>query len=386
MIAEERTDVLPFRRVPGTVVLQPTPLCNMRCTYCYLPDLSDGRRMDVQIPKLLADQIARYSTPTCIELRWHAGEPLTTGRKHLAQLLEPFEALRRDGRVRHSLQTNATLVNDDWCSFFKQYEVDVGVSIDGPRWANSRRRTLSGAETFDRALRGIECLRGHHIGISVIAVVSLADVPRIVDQAADYLQFFVSIGAHAVGFNVEETEGRHRVGGDCRDTLVRAFWEALFAAWVDADCQPIVRDFAGILRFAEASLSGIRTTSPVDLLPTVTCDGDVVVLSPELAGYRDPSYDDFKAGNLYEETLDEILGKAPSLRYVREFREGARWCSDHCPYFSFCRAGQASNRYFEHGHFVTALTEFCQHSRRMPFDVVVGTPAWAPPESRATDD
>lgn len=362
-----------FRPLPSTVVVQPTPLCNMRCTYCYLPDVSDRRRIDVALVAKLAEELASFPEGHCTEIRWHAGEPLTIGIDYFLQLLEPFEQLRRGGRVRHSLQTNATLIDAAWCEVFGRYGLDVGVSLDGPRWANRQRRTLSGAETFDRTMRGIGCLRSQDVGFSIIAVVSIADMPRIVDEADDYLAFFRSTGAQVVGFNVEETEGHHRVASD-EAGAVRSFWQALFSAWVEADCRPRVREFVGVLAFARASLAGAHDIRPVDLLPTVTCDGDVVVLSPELAGYRDDRYRDFKVGNLYEQSLGDILRLAPSAGYVQEFLEGATQCRDHCRYFAYCRAGQASNRYFEHGDFASSETMFCRRTRQMPFDVVLGLP------------
>jgi uncharacterized protein len=361
---------LEFLEYPSTVVLQPTPLCNMRCTYCYLPDVSDRHRMDVNLVQDIATDLETRPKGHRTEVRWHAGEPLTIGVDYLGQLMAPLEDLRVDGRVTHSLQTNATLVNDRWCELFHRYDVDVGVSIDGPAWANRRRRTLSGAETFDRTMRGIACLRKHSLSFSIIAVVSLDDMPRIIERPAEYLDFFRSTGAKMIGFNVEETEGHHVTG--VAPGIVESFWHALFDAWVAGGGQPKVRDFIGVLEFARQSLAGQRRLRPIDLLPTVTWNGDVTVLSPELAGYRDANYGDFRIGSLRESSLSEVLSRAETTGYVREFQEGAEHCRATCRYFAYCRAGQASNRYFEHGDFVTAETTFCQRTRQILFDVVVG--------------
>lgn len=369
MVAEA-FEFSPYARM---VVLQPTPLCNMRCIYCYLPDLADGRRMDPAIPGILAAEIATYPPNRVVEVRWHAGEPLTVGTDGLVELLEPFEGLRREGRVRHSLQTNATLVTPEWCELLLLYGVDVGVSIDGPRWANGRRRTLSGAETFDRTLAGVDLLRRYGVPFSVIAVVSLGNMPEIVDRAPEYLAFFERIGATEVGFNIEETEGRHRVT-EPAPGQVRAFWRAVFDAWLGAGGVPVVRDFARVLTFAEASLNHLWRIARPDLVPTVMCDGDVVLLSPELAGYHDHRYEDFKVGNVYDEPLGAILRRGPSATYVQEFLDGTARCQHTCRYFDYCGGGHASNRYFEHGDFVVNETSFCRSSRQTPFDVVLGLP------------
>ena len=360
-----------FSPFAGTLVLQPTPLCNMRCTYCYLANLSDRSRMAPDIPRKLASELAAYPLGHPVEVRWHAGEPLTVGVDHFSSLLEPFEPLRRAGRLRHTLQTNGTLIDDAWCELFRRHAVGVGVSLDGPRWANGERRTLSGAQTFDRAMAGIDRLRSHHLPLSVIAVVTSANIPEIVDRASEYFDFFRSIDAREIGFNLEEQEGKHSVD-PIAPARVRAFWNAVFDAWVAADCTPRIRDFQRVLSFAAASLEGSTEVRPVDPMPTVTWDGNVVLLSPELAGCRDERHGDFTVGNVRDGALTALIERGLEQPYVREFCEGSERCREQCRYFDYCRGGQASNRYFEHGDFVTNETEFCRSSRQAPFDVLVG--------------
>jgi uncharacterized protein len=360
-----------FSAHAGTVVVQPTPLCNMRCAYCYLDDLSNRSRMDPVLARRLAVDLAACPPGHCTEIRWHAGEPLTLGVERFQQLLEPFEELRGDGRVRHTLQTNGTLIDAGWCALFDRHGIGVGVSIDGPRWANRDRRTLSGAETFDRAMRGIQCLTEHGVRFKTISVVTFAALPTIVERSAEYFDFFRSLGPIEVGFNIEEQDGSHRVGAT-DDRLVRAFWRAIVDRWCAAGGQPRVRDLARVTEFARLSLAGFDDRRLVDPLPTVAHNGDVVLLSPELSGCRDRRYGDFTVGNLHEDRLSTIVARGLRADYVDEFREGAERCRSHCRYFDYCRAGQASNRYYEHGDFVTNETSFCRHSRQAPFDAVVG--------------
>ena len=363
-------NALTFSPRAGTLVLQPTPLCNMRCNYCYLSDLGDRSRMGPEIPLKLAADLDSYPGEEAIEIRWHAGEPLTVGVEHFTRLLEPFEHLRSEGRLRHRVQTNATLISDAWCDLFRHYGVGVGVSIDGPRWANGERRALSGAETFERATKGITRLRDHGIRFSAIAVVRSVNVPVIIDRVDSYFSFFRTLGAFEIAFNLEEHEGVHSAtpvaGG-----LVEAFWQALFDVWIEAGGTPRVREFDRVLSFARSSLNG-EGQLPADPMPTITHRGDVVLLSPELAGFRDERYSDFVVGSLYDDSLTTILARGLEAPYVNEHLEGTQRCRDLCAYFDYCRGGSASNRYFEHKDFLTHETEFCRHSRQAPFDVVIG--------------
>src|SRR3954449_7857186 len=93
-------------RVPTYVVMQPTTLCNLDCSYCYLP----FRSLDGRMPEMVAHAVAAAVEPWArtgrFSVVWHGGEPLAAGREHLARLFAPFGA-----GVEHHVQTNATLID-----------------------------------------------------------------------------------------------------------------------------------------------------------------------------------------------------------------------------------------------------------------------------------
>jgi uncharacterized protein len=139
---------------------------------------------------------------------WHAGEPLVLP---VQWYREAFAAVRRNApagvHIPHSVQTNAMLVTDEWCDFFRENAVRVGVSLDGPaRIHDLRRRTRSGQGTHARVMKGIETLRRNGVPFHVICVVG-ADT---LDAAGELVDFFVAEDIHDVGFNIEEIEGVHR--------------------------------------------------------------------------------------------------------------------------------------------------------------------------------
>src|SRR5437588_7446046 len=109
-------------------------------------------------------------------------------------------------RLNHCMQTNGTLINDEWCEFIKGCQIEIGVSLDGPKDLhdhNRKTRSLNG--TFDRVVRGLSLLRNHDIPFHVISVLtrrSLADPTAI-------FEFFESLGIRRVHFNIEEIEGIH---------------------------------------------------------------------------------------------------------------------------------------------------------------------------------
>ena len=154
------------------LVVQPTPFCNLDCSYCYLPDRANTRRMTLDT----LEQVFRWVFSSGLvrepfTLLWHAGEPLVVP---VAWYEAAAALLRRHGEgrppVTQSVQTNATLIDEEWCDYFRRHEVEVGVSVDGPAFLHDRhRRTRQGRGTLDKVLHGIHLLteqahslQGHH--------------------------------------------------------------------------------------------------------------------------------------------------------------------------------------------------------------------------------
>ena len=136
----------PTRRPIGMVVVQPTPFCNINCSYCYLPQRTDKTMMPQSTVRDAIRAGVRRPAGRAEELTviWHAGEPLVVPPAFYEGAFQTIAALRPGSvRVRHSMQTNGMLMSTEWCDLFKSWHVGVGVSIDGPR--RLQRRTSADA-------------------------------------------------------------------------------------------------------------------------------------------------------------------------------------------------------------------------------------------------
>ncbi|MGW4648117.1 cyclophane-forming radical SAM peptide maturase AmcB [Kitasatospora sp. NPDC004289] len=352
-------------RRPAAYVVQPDGFCNLNCTYCYLPDRNRRTPMPVEVAEAIARSVAELAdtaSPKPVEIIWHAGEPLAIGRRRFAELLAPFEPLRQAGLVEHSVQTNAVLINPAWCGFLTENGFRVGVSIDGPAALNQQRVDWAGRPAFDRITKGISCLREHEVRFAVIAVVSAESV----GDPEGLLDFMAGLGCHSVGLNMEETEGVNTDRSVPTVEQAREFWRRTIA-WSRQHKELTVREvdrLGGYLRAARSGVPAAWDELLIDPIPTVSSAGDVVLLSPELAGIKDPAYEDFRAGNVMELSIGSMLDRAHELRYVREFLTGLDECEATCEFFGFCRGAQAGNRYFENGRLDTTETNYCRVSRQ----------------------
>ncbi|MFD7893687.1 cyclophane-forming radical SAM peptide maturase AmcB [Streptomyces sp. NPDC059743] len=353
-----------FTAKPQTVVVQPTTWCNLDCTYCYLPFRRLKHEMSAEVSDALAESVAAFADGAHpIDIVWHGGEPLALGPRKFTALLTPFEELRRVGRVRHYVQTNATLITEAWCELLTRHEFRVGVSIDGPAALNSQRVDLRGRPAFDRIVRGIDRLRVHDIPFSVIAVVGTDGI----DHPEELLDFMAGLGCRSVGFNMEEAEGINTDRQQPTPEQAETFWRRTLE-W--SRCHPgelEVRELEYLGEYLRMIRAGQRVDwdrRRLDPIPTVSWNGDVVLLSPELADTIDAEYGNFLAGSVLDRPLTDILGGAHRLRYVQEFLAGLEGCRAGCEFFDFCRGAQAANRYFENGSLATTETNYCRVTRQ----------------------
>jgi len=338
------------------IIVQPTTACNLDCSYCYLPYRNKRHTMSVGVAEALAKQISQLQLATMpAHIIWHGGEPLTVGRERLAALMEPFRTLVDQGRVAHSLQTNATLINEDWCQFFADWNVHVGVSIDGPPMLNRNRLTRGGASTDEVVLRGLNALRRYGLPIHAIAVVTdpSAETARLLYRFARDNNF------SSLGVNLAETEGHYKAPLVCPATASE-FWLALLEVW-RADPAVRVREIARVIGWVAA---GRVHRSGHALNPTVDYQGNVVLLSPEFQNQEAGQYGSFVVGNVLQDALNEIIESAGAVRYVSDYLSGIRRCKAICSYFSFCGGGEASNKFFETGSINTTETVYCRNAKQ----------------------
>lgn len=342
--------------VPSYVVMQPTTLCNLDCRYCYLPHRTANRRMTVPVAEAVAGAVNEWAAARRFSVVWHGGEPLATGREHFSALLAPFS----EGVEQH-VQTNATLIDDDWCEFFARHQMRVSLSVDGPDELNQERTTRAGQPSYDRIMRGVAALRRHGIGFAALCVVS-KPTPGLASRLYEY---FLDLGCDVLGINIEEQEGVNTRGNAYPEEAVVGFWAELVAAW-RRDPSIHVREVEWTLRYAGAVLDGTADDvlpRQLDPIPTVAYDGSVVLLSPELAGFSDVRYGDFSSGNVLRTPLPEIIANAAGTSWIGEFLAGVEACRAQCPYFGFCGGAHAANRYFEHGRFDGTETNHCRNSK-----------------------
>ena len=357
------------------LVIQPTPFCNLDCSYCYLPDRLDKRKITLEtLEKTYNWVFSSGLVRQPITLLWHAGEPMVLPASFYEQATLVLERCNVDGvQVTQSLQTNATLVNEAWCDFIGRRGVQIGVSVDGPDFLNDRHRvTRKGGGTHERVLRGMQMLRDHEIFFDVITVLTSASL----DFPDELFDFYVEHGVTSVAFNVEEIEGPHvtsSLSGSGIEPRFRRFYSRFLDLALASDPPLQVREFESAYNsLSQHQESDKRTqeSRPFAIL-NVDYEGKFSTYSPELLGLSGPRHGNFALGNVARDTLESVLAIPRFATLDDEIRRGVDLCQETCRYFPFCGGGAPGNKFFENGDFATTETMSCRLHKKATFDVAL---------------
>lgn len=359
----------------STVVIQPTPFCNIGCTYCYLPDRNDKHVLaQSTVTRLFGELFASGWAAAELTVIWHAGEPLVVPPGFYRAAFEAIERLRPASVVvRHAFQTNGMLIDRDWCALFREWQIGVGVSIDGPRpLHDAHRKTRRGDGTFDRTIAGIRLLRQENVPFHVITVLSRDSLA----MPEEMLAFYLSEGIDHICFNVEESEGSHVSalfeGAELRQryaAFLRRFWHASQASGKVRFLREIDQAIARVFRPNEASSRNIQV-EPLAML-NVDSRGNVSSFSPELLGLKNAHYADYLLGNIHTDSLAQIHDACLRSPMFRDISAGVEACARDCEYFSVCGGGAPVNKLFETGSFTGTRTSYCTLTQMVPTDLLL---------------
>ena len=172
-----------MRSLPFSVVSKPTgAACNLDCSYCFflskelLHDAGSQQMSPATLRAFVANHLDSHPDGE-VTLTWQGGEPTLRGLPFYREAVRLAEELRRPGqRVTHALQTNGTLLDDDWCEFLAAEGFLVGLSVDGPaEFHDFHRVNKAGRGTHAQVVRGWEYLQRHGVETNVLCTVNSAN-------------------------------------------------------------------------------------------------------------------------------------------------------------------------------------------------------------------
>lgn len=206
----------PFAK-PLYVMLKPAGAhCNLACKYCYY--LEKNKLYPTAQRHLMSDEMLEQFTREYIEAQtmnqvlftWHGGEPLLRSIDFYRKALSLQQKYAGGRRIDNVIQTNGTLLTDEWCEFFAQNHWLVGISIDGPQPDHDHYRlTAAGKPSWKKVMQGIKLLKKHGVEWNAMAVVNAYNV----NHPLEFYRFFKENGCQFLQFTpIVERLTRHEDG------------------------------------------------------------------------------------------------------------------------------------------------------------------------------
>lgn len=309
-------------------------ICNLDCSYCFYlskADLYPGARFrmnDDLMERYVTQLIEAHDGPE-VTLAWQGGEPTLMGLGFFRRVVEVAERHRRPGqRLVHTLQTNATLLNDDWGAFLAEHGFLVGVSIDGPPQLHDRYRVdKRGRPTSARVQEGITLLQRHHVDYNLLCTVNAANADHPLEVyrylrdncAGRFLQFIPVVEHMPTVANPGAVSKKSVTASQWGRFLIETFDE-----WLRHDVGSV---FVQVFDAAVASWLGLQ---PGMCVFAETC-GNAVALEHNGDLY---SCDHFVSsehllGNINNTHLVELVGSEAQRRFGQHKRDGLpNYCWD----------------------------------------------------------
>ena len=308
---------------PRLIVLQPTPYCNISCTYCYLGSRNDRQLMSRVVVEAIRDKIFSQLAPNSPTIVWHAGEPTVAPISWYKSAYEVLVPAKPAGAT-FTIQSNGVSVSDGWIEFLRQTNTQIGLSIDRPqRFHDLRRRTRAGGPTWTHVVETLRRLRSAQLDPNVLTVLH----PQSLQACKEFYQFYRDHEITKVSFSIDEAEGANTTSSfaefDYRPHMVAFLVNMLQLAF--ADGYPLY--IKEIERIAHSLASGVvAENEQVEAwqVIVVAANGNVTSFSPEFMETKSASHNNFCFGNILENRFDELsenaFFKMSAMKSVRACR------------------------------------------------------------------
>lgn len=368
----------PFAR-PLYVMLKPAgSLCNLRCKYCYYleknalyTEQKNHVISDEMLDKFIREYIEAQTSPDVL-FCWHGGETLMRPISFYRRAIELQRKYARGRRIDNTIQTNATMLTDEWCEFFRENNFLVGVSIDGPQeFHDEYRRTATGKPTFHKVMQGIRLLNKHNVDWNALAVVNDFNA----DYPLEFYNFFKEIGCHYIQFTpiverrIERNDGLSLApgmeeGGELVDFSVTPeqwgkFLCTIFDEWVRHDVGTY------FIQIFDATLANWAGVQPGLCSLAKECGhAGVMEFNGDVYSCDHFVYPEHRLGNINEKTITEMMYGEKQREFAKLKHELLPQQCRECPVEFACHGECPKNRFTRDKYGNPGLNYLCKGYRQ----------------------
>lgn len=357
------TPATPFARPLYVMTKAAGSSCNLACEYCYYleknnlyKDIQPDKRfiMSDQLLERFIDMYIQSQTTPQVQFCWHGGESLMRPLSFYKRVVELQQKYAAGHIIDNTIQTNGTLLNDEWCRFFKDNNWLVGVSIDGPQeFHDEYRRNKMGAPSFRKVMQGINLLKKHGVEWNAMAVVNDFNA----DYPLDFYHFFKEIECRYIQFApiveriLPRKDGRHLAspmdanGAPLADFSVSPeqwgkFLCTIFDEWVRHDVGQY------FIQLFDATLANWIGEQPGVCTMARTCGhAGVMEYNGDVYSCDHFVFPEYKLGNIRTSTLVEMMYSPRQQQFGNDKFDRLPDQCRRCKYLFACNGECPKNRF-----------------------------------------
>ena len=350
----------PFSK-PLYVMLKPVgALCNLACDYCYY--LEKSKLYSHNPHHVMSDDLLKRFTKEYIESQtisqvmftWHGGETLMRPISFYRRAIELQKEYGQGRQIDNSIQTNGTLLTDEWCAFFKENNFLVGISIDGPQdFHDEYRKNKMGAPSYRKVMQGINLLKKHGVQYNCMAVVNDYNA----DYPLEFYRFFKEIGCEFLQFTPiverlidKKSSSKSLASAKDKEAELAPFsispkqWGnflcSIFNEWVRNDVGEI------FIQIFDSTLANWVGEQPGVCTMAKTCGhAGVMEFNGDVYSCDHFVFPEYKIGNIYNEPLASMMYSDKQLKFGQDkFDKLPKQCKD-CNVLFACNGECPKNRF-----------------------------------------
>lgn len=329
------------------LIVKLTTACNLNCVYCSEGD-KKKRTLPLEYIYKIVDEcpeLAKATNDRNIVFLWHGGEPLLVGKEYLTAAMIYAQEKLSDYNVKFLLQSNGTMIDDEWIYIFKKFNVKVGISLDGYKELHDKnRKDKDGKHTFDTVIENIHHLQRNNVyggSLMVLNTTYTLDENKIIELICEN---DLHIKIHSVipcgrAENIDDTD----IISDKYTELLKNLYRKIMEQDLDVDLEPLSGIMRAILSNSTVSECSYNGSCGKGFL-CIYADGET-----GFCGRSEEIKNEYGYGNISDNSLTEIYfsQNAQRIRNRKIFLENND-CKT-CKNWQFCMGGCSFEAYNQYG-------------------------------------